>query len=258
MDMYSSSGGWYSWDMASRGNLGNADIVEGSASVYLTLRQRIADGELPPGAPLTELGLANEFGISRTPVREAMNRLQYDGLLERDSRGMRVRALDSEEVLDIYEVRIALESAAARAAAQRRSDFDLAKLRSEIDAMDKLDLADEAGRSPLAFSFHFAVWNASHNPTLIEALQRLHVKVVGLASTTLVYPGRWEAVVRECRELVDAIERRDVEAAGQIGSAHMTAARDTRLHIYSSSMQSPSAELIVNRKLLAPSRAKGS
>jgi hypothetical protein len=56
---------------------------------------------------------------------------------------------------------------------------------------------------------------------------------------------------------VDAIERRDVEAAGQIGSAHMTAARDTRLRIYSSSVQSPSAELIVNRNLVSPSRLKG-
>jgi DNA-binding GntR family transcriptional regulator len=241
--------------MASRGSLGE-EVIEGSAGVYQTLRQRIAEGDLAPGVQLTELGLANEFGISRTPVREAMNRLQYDGLLERDSRGMRVRALDPEEVLDIYEVRIALESAAARAAAQRRTDFDLAKLRSEIGAMDKLDLADEAGRSPLAFSFHFAVWNASHNPTLIEALQRLQVKVMGLASTTLVYPGRWEAVVRECRDMVDAIERRDVDAAGQIGSAHMTAARDTRLHIYSSSLQSPSAELLVNRQLVSPSRPK--
>jgi DNA-binding GntR family transcriptional regulator len=87
--MYSTSGVWYPQEVAGRGSLGHTDVVEGSASVYLTLRQRIADGELPPGAPLTELGLANEFGISRTPVREAMNRLQYDGLLERDSRGMR-------------------------------------------------------------------------------------------------------------------------------------------------------------------------
>jgi DNA-binding GntR family transcriptional regulator len=219
------------------------------------LRERIAAGEIAPGVQLTEVGLASEFGISRTPVREAMNRLQYDGLLERDSRGMRVRALESEEVLDIYEVRIALESAAARAAAQRRSDFDLAKLRSEIDSMESLDPSDEGGRSPLAFSFHFAVWNASHNPTLIEALQRLHVKVVGLASTTLVYPGRWEAVVRECGELVDAIEARDVEAASKIGAAHMTAARDMRLQIYSTSLQSPSDELIVNRKLSTPQPA---
>lgn len=203
-------------------------------AVYNELRARIADGVLAPGTALGEVSLAAEFGVSRTPVREALSCLAWEGLLERTDRGMRVRTLDPEEILELYDVRIALERVAASGAALRRSELDLARLRRAADEMKALE-EDAVDRRPaLAHALHFALWTASHNQTLIEALERIQVRVRGLASTTLHYPDRWRTVVRECDELVEAVAAREPERASEIVATHLTRARDLRVQIYSS------------------------
>ena len=77
-------------------------------AVYAALRGQILSGDLPPGAPLREVALAERFGVSRTPVREALRRLQQDRLLARDGRGMQVRAIDPNEVVQVYDMRVLL------------------------------------------------------------------------------------------------------------------------------------------------------
>jgi DNA-binding GntR family transcriptional regulator len=91
--------------------------------IYQQLREAIVTGVLSADAPLTELSLAAQYKVSRTPVREALRRLEQDGLVERGPRGMKVRGRSPEEILEIYEVRITLEGAAARAAAERRTEL---------------------------------------------------------------------------------------------------------------------------------------
>lgn len=117
------------------------DDLPGGHSVYDELRARIVDGVLSPGTPLVEGPLAREFGVSRTPIRETLSQLTYEGLLERHDRAMRVRVLKAEDVLEIYEVRIALERAAARAAAERRTELDLGAMGHILDDMQALDEA---------------------------------------------------------------------------------------------------------------------
>jgi DNA-binding GntR family transcriptional regulator len=204
---------------------------------------------MEPGATVTELGIAADFGVSRTPAREALRRLADEGLVERAGRRMQVRVLREEEVLEIYEVRIALERAAAQAAAKRRTEFDLAKLRTEVDRILTLDEDRLGERSRLAFAFHFAIWQAAHNATLVEALERLQLKVLGLASTTLTYPGRWDEVKKETVELVDAIAAQDVERAAEIATAHMARSREVRMEIYSKGLRSPNEEIVTNGQL---------
>jgi DNA-binding GntR family transcriptional regulator len=87
-----------------------------ATSLYEEFREAILTGRFEPGQLLSENALAAEFGKSRTPVREALHRLEIENLVERVPRGMRVRASSPEEILDIYEVRITLEGAAAKAA----------------------------------------------------------------------------------------------------------------------------------------------
>jgi DNA-binding GntR family transcriptional regulator len=200
--------------------------------VYDELHRRIIDGEMGPGTRLVEADLAKFFGVSRTPVREALNRLAHEGLLERHDRAMRVRILGAEDVMQLFEVRIALERAAGRGAAERRTDLDLRALHQATEAM--LQLPDEqiAARSKLAHGFHFALWAATHNPVLIETLRTVHLRVIGLARTTLYDPTRWEALRGECVNLVDAVEDRDVEAAGRISELQMINSRDFRLDLY--------------------------
>jgi DNA-binding GntR family transcriptional regulator len=204
-----------------------------TGTVYAALRDQIISGALAPGTHLVEGTLAREFGTSRSPVREALGQLAFEGLLERHDRAMRVRVLRPEDVLDLYEVRIALERAAARAAADRRTDFDLGVLGSTLDAMLDLPESETDGRPKLAHGFHFALWRASHNATLVETLEGVHLRVMGLSSTTLHYPERWAVFTDECTRLLAAVRVRDVAGAGAVAEEQMTNARDFRIKLYS-------------------------
>lgn len=209
-------------------------LTEHGNSIYDDLRSQIVNGELAPGTHLVEGALAKVFGVSRTPIREALSRLAYEGLLERHDRAMRVRILKAEDILEIYEVRIALERAAARAAAERRTDLDLGRLRRTLEEMQALQ-PDETHRRPkLAHAFHFALWRASHNSMLVDTLEAVHLRVLGLSSTTLHYPERWKIFTDECVTLLDAVRDRDVELAGRVAAVQMTNARDFRVALYSS------------------------
>lgn len=205
-----------------------------ATDLYEELRNAIVTGRYAAGQVLSENALAAEFGKSRTPVREALHRLEIESLVERSTRGVRVRASSPEEILDIYEVRITLEGAAAKAAAERATEFDRTLLRSAHQAM--LDADDTAEvKAATNRRFHEAVWTASHNSTLVDLLHRLNIHLVRYPSTTLTHGDRWEAVLREHEELLGAIEARDGEAARRIAEHHMFGAREVRLRMYAES-----------------------
>jgi DNA-binding GntR family transcriptional regulator len=207
-----------------------------ATSLYQELRKAILAGRFEPGQVLSENALAAEFGRSRTPVREALHRLENEMLVERVPRGVRVRASSPEEILDIYEVRITLEGAAAKAAAERATELDRTRLRAAQRAM--IDVEDDAqAKSTANRRFHEAVWAASHNPTLVDLLHRLNVHLFRYPSTTLTHGDRWEAVLREHEELLGAIEARDGEAARRIAEHHMFGAREVRLRMYAESSE---------------------
>lgn len=218
----------------SQGPQPDEHVGDGARSVYDQLRSQIVDGVLSPGTHLVEGPLAKAFGVSRTPIREALSQLAYEGLLERHDRAMRVRVLKAEDILEIYEVRIALERAAARAAAERRTELDLGRLGHILDEMQALDPADTDRRPKLAHAFHFAMWRAGHNAMLVETLEGVHLRVMGLSSTTLHYSERWKVFSDECVALFEAIQRCAAEQAGEIAEQQMTNARDFRVKLYSS------------------------
>jgi DNA-binding GntR family transcriptional regulator len=206
-----------------------------ATSLYEELRDAILTGRFAPGQLLSENALATEFGKSRTPVREALHRLEIEALVERASRGVRVRTSSPQEILDIYDVRITLEGAAAKAAAERATEFDRSQCRATQRAM--LEVHDDDPRAMAASNrrFHEAVWTASHNPTLVDLLHRLNVHLVRYPTTTLTHGDRWDAVLREHEELLGAIESRDGEAARRIAEHHMFGAREVRLRMYAES-----------------------
>jgi DNA-binding GntR family transcriptional regulator len=180
---------------------------------------------------LGESALATEFGISRTPVREALHRLEIERLVERAARGARVRTSSPEEILDIYEVRITLEAAAAKQAALRSTELDRMRLRSAHEAMLRAG-DDPAVRAKANRTFHEAIWQASHSPTLDDLLQRLNVHLIRYPTTTLSYDDRWEAVLAEHEQLLEAIEARDGDRAHAIAERHLAGAREVRLRMY--------------------------
>lgn len=198
-------------------------------SIYEELRAEISSGELPAGTPVREVALANRFGISRTPVREALRRLQHDRLLVPGTRGLQVRVVDPQEVVQVYDMRILLEAQAAREAARARTAADLvliegllARDRSLVDPVDQV-------RAQTNTDFHAAVWQATHNRVLQDLLQRLTIHLVRTPHSTLSAQGRWVESLDEHEELLRAISDRDEERAAEVAADHMRHARQIRL-----------------------------
>lgn len=200
-------------------------------SPYEKIKQAVLNGELAGGQPLVEATLAEWCGVSRTPVREALRRLEQDGLIIRDARGLAVRERSPEEILDIYDTRIVLESAAGRAAAERRNNHDIRALRWSLAECQAIS-GESEGAVAANERFHTAVWHATHNESLVDLLERLCLHLARYPETTLAAPGRWTAALIEHAALLDAIERRDGDVAAEISSTHFSAARDIRLELF--------------------------
>ncbi len=203
-----------------------------TTSVYERIRQDIIDREFGPGEALIESTLASQYGTSRTPIREALYRLHAEQLVERHGRGFVVRETSPEEILDIYEVRTTLEGTAAKAAATRRTDLDLSRLRAAHEAMVNLKTRDATARAHANHVFHEALWKASHNATVVDLLIQLNTHLIRYPTSTLAYDDRWEVVLDEHARLIELIENRDPEGARQLAEHHMEGARDVRLRMY--------------------------
>lgn len=196
---------------------------------YDQIKSAILDGTLKPEAPLIEVQVAKWCGVSRTPVREAIKRLEQEGLVERTVSGIVVRSRSPEEILDIYAVRIGLEALAARTAAERRTRLDLGRLEKMI-----AEAPPVAGEYVVAYNrqFHQFIWKASHNEALIDLLERLASQLARYPATTLTYPGRWREVLDSHKRLVAAIESSNADEAAAIATEQFTRARDIRLELY--------------------------
>ena len=200
-----------------------------TVALYERLRAALAGGDLRPGSRLSEVDLCREYSVSRTPIREALARLEQDGLIERRGTAVFVRDRTADEIIDIYRVRVYLEGAIAFDAAYRRSETDLMRLRAAAEQGAALSGSEDPILLQTANStFHSALAVACHNQTLQDLQNRLSAQVAKLPSTTLSYPGRWADSIREHAELVEAIRGQDGEKARTIGTAHMNAAAEIR------------------------------
>jgi len=199
---------------------------------YDMLKSAILLGELAPGTPLVEASLAEWCQVSRTPIREALTRLEQDGLVHHSEGGLVVRVRSPQEILDIYETRVVLEATAGRVAAERRTDHDVRLLRFNCERSTDIPASNLAAMVQANGQFHRLVWRASHNESLLDLLERLHLHLGRYPETTLSSPGRWEEACREHILLTDAIEQRRADDAYQIAKAHFERARDIRLALF--------------------------
>lgn len=199
--------------------------------VYRKLREEIAAGVLAPGSPLRETSLADRFGVSRTPVREALRRLEQDRLLVPGVRGMVVRAIDPHEVVQVYDMRVLLEAEAAEQAARDRGPADLLRLEGLLDRDRALVDPDDATRVRTNLEFHAAVWQATHNPVLVDLLERLTAHLVHAPHSTLSVGDRWRSAIDEHARLLEAVRERDEPAARRIAGEHLATAREIRLRL---------------------------
>lgn len=199
-------------------------------TVYARLREEIVSGALQPGSPLRETALAERFGVSRTPIREALRRLEQDRLLMPGSRGMEVRAIDPHEVVQIYDLRVLLEAEAAGQAARARQTADLLRLEGLLARDRSLADPDDATRIRTNLEFHAAIWQATHNPVLVDLLGRLTTHLVHAPHSTLA-GDRWQEALGEHARMLEAVRAGDEVAARDLARDHMSTAREIRLRL---------------------------
>ena len=203
--------------------------LSGSGSVYERLRQAIVDGDLPAGSVLAEQELAARYGVSRTPVREALTALVHEGLaVKRVATRTTVAPLSIREIRQVHDVRERLEGLIARDAASGASERDHAELRRLVELMERLDGQDrEVAR--LGEQFHAAVAVASGNAIARAMLRtvRAHVDRYRVLSTRR--PGRASETVREHRDICEALVSRDAELAERLMREHVRRAKEVAL-----------------------------
>ncbi|MGB6106119.1 MAG: GntR family transcriptional regulator [Pusillimonas sp.] len=202
--------------------------LPGGERVYRILISAIERGELVGGTRLRELDLAKQIGVSRTPVREALARLEEQGIVVSDgSRGMVVGELDHRAITELYTMREVLEGTAARLAAQHASEVEITILRKIVERHDQLsDPLDLAENNKL---FHGTLYRCSHNRYLLKMLRSTHEAMLLLGQSALSKTGSSAEWTREHLDLVEAIENHDGELAEKLARALIAAAFSARL-----------------------------
>jgi DNA-binding GntR family transcriptional regulator len=208
----------------------HSGTASNAQAVYTALRRRFADGDLAPAERLTEAALAEELGVSRTPVREALGRLLADGLVVPAARGVAVATLDSTEIEQIYQLRAVLEGLAAAEAARRQADGRVApaEIRTIQDAADEVEKAIAEGdpkRSARAnLTFHRAIGHVPGNPFLEDALHRVWDRIA-VSTVSNLSDGAWaRTVILQHRDICRAIVDGDEQAARRAAEEHIRSA----------------------------------
>ncbi|WP_227272278.1 GntR family transcriptional regulator [Roseobacter weihaiensis] len=202
-------------------------------SAYEQLRARILNGEIRPGDRLREVELAEDLGLSRTPVREAIRRLEQDGIVEHAAhKGAVVRLLDQSSITELYTIREVLEGTAARLAAQHASEIEIEALEEVLATQppesDDLDAVEASRRNAI---FHGVVGQAAHNRFLLSAIDGIASALTLLGPTTLSIKGRIDAARNEHQAILSAIAARDADAAENAARAHIRSAYRARLRL---------------------------
>ncbi|PZX15205.1 DNA-binding GntR family transcriptional regulator [Palleronia aestuarii] len=195
---------------------------------YAMILDAIDLGVYRPGDRLVENELAERFGVSRTPVREALQRLETQSLLMRDGRSLIVASLDHNQLAELYVVRTELEGLAARLAARHAAAEEVRVLRQMV-AEDHERLGDPAALNRANRRFHKQIHLASHNRYLVQQLDLVHRSMALLANTSLAIEGRGADALVEHERIVAAIEAGDGDAAYAALAEHISKAFETRL-----------------------------
>ncbi|NNE89559.1 MAG: GntR family transcriptional regulator [Silicimonas sp.] len=206
----------------------SAGMSQGEVA-YHRLLEAIQRGAFQPGDRLRETDVAARFDLSRTPVREALRKLEADGIVEHKARiGSVIRTLDHGEVVALYEMRLVLERTAAELAAAHA-------VAAEIDEMEDLNAAiaqatnDPAKAASINQSFHRCIYLAARNQFLVESARALNNALMLLGPTTLADSERIGVVCRQHADIIEAIRARDVKAAGASAEAHLQTSLRHRL-----------------------------
>jgi|SRR6185437_85448 len=216
------------------------DLSEGSGrtgkaaeAVYASLRDGIVSGALRAGERLNEESLAARFGVSRTPVRESLHRLEADQFVRRvPYRGVVVCGISPQQVTEFYMLRVAVDGIAAGLAAKKRTPVDVANLRwlnskmKDAAAAKNVDAVIETN-----INFHEAVGKIADNHLLLTFIEQIHAWVRRADHNPFSIPGRPENGASEHDSIIDAVEAGDADRAERLTREHMQGSHDLRLQL---------------------------
>jgi len=199
-----------------------------SEHVYRRLRDAIQRGEFKAGRRVMEIEVAEWLKVSRTPVRDAIRRLEGEGMLEHEPRnGLVVARLDRQAVMELYVMRETLEGTSARLCARHASDMEVQDLVDLVERERQIQ-GDFDALPPHNRRFHEAIHRGAHNRYLEKSL--VAINDLGLLGSPLMsLPHRAQAALTEHAELVAAIQRRDPDAAEAAARKHVRTAHRERL-----------------------------
>lgn len=202
-----------------------------SLAAYDLIRAQIQDGRYGPGDRVMEDEVARQLNSSRTPVRDAMRRLEAEGFLVHEShRGMVIPRLDHQTIMELYEMWIVLEAEAARLVARHASDAEIEMLdalvkESKREVKTPRDMADHNRR------FHMTLYKSTHNRYLLKSVGVLMDALNILSHTTFTIDDRLALAQQEHQAIVDAIRTRDLDKAAAASLSHTEASFRARLKL---------------------------
>lgn len=199
-----------------------------SDAVHHALQEAITDGKLQPGSRLREVAIATHLDVSPTPVREALRRLEREGLVETSShRGAAVATVSPTDLANLYELHETLEAFAVRRAAER-APHDLAPLRSLLERIDEsVTLPEQTTFNRLDIRFHRMLNDLSGNQQVAELIEQTHRRIQSARVHFDIHlPNRPQRSHVQHRQMLDAVASGDVSEAETIARLHISAVRD--------------------------------
>jgi len=195
-------------------------------SAYRHLRMAIINRELAPRIRLIETDLAQTLGISRTPLREALARLEVDGLVTTAKSGGYAVSDMREDLFDAYDLRAAIEGYGARLAAERITDEEIARLRENVTISQSVALSDRSTRARMNIEFHEIIVAATRSPKIIHAFNNIRDLILTDEDMTLHSEEAQRRFIREHDFIASAIEMRDGDVADRLMRKHLLSARE--------------------------------
>lgn len=190
--------------------------------VYERLEESILNGEYSPGDILTEKQLSVELGVSRTPIREALSRLEYDSLVKETSQGTEVRGINEDDVKDLYDVKKNLETLAVKKAVENMTEEDIKALKDVVDQQIYFaGKGDTEKVRNLDTEFHDIIYGRCGSVTFEKILSGVHHKLKKYRRNSLKSKKRIKASVIEHEEILKAIEERNAKEAQRLMTKHL-------------------------------------
>lgn len=203
-------------------NNGHQKSVSIADTVFDRIEADILNGNLKRGDILTELKLCEMLSVSRTPVREALNRLRQEGLIEESGKGAVVVGITDHDLDDIYEIRLRIEGLATAMCADAITDEQLKQLEETVALQEYYTgRRDSDSIRNLDSEFHRLIYSYCGSRILADLLSDLHRKVQRFRRSSVENPERAHAAVREHAEILDALKKRDRNRAEQLAVAHI-------------------------------------